>query len=104
MAKNSKDIDNLTRDVLAAEKAGMSYGKYKAANYVPEKKVKGKPPKKLDYEEEYQWNATCVVCSGVFRKRTWNQKTCSERCREIWNRSYFQKYRDNNKPAPIHYE
>lgn len=103
MAKNSKDIDNLTLDVLAAEEAGMSYGYYKAMTREPDKKVERRLPKKLDYEEEPLWDAACVVCGALFRKRTWNQKTCSERCRDIWNRSYAKNYQ-RNKTVIIHHE
>ena len=88
-------MDKLTRDVLAAEKAGMSYGQWKALNYAPEKNAERKPSKKLDHYEEYQWDGTCVVCGAGFHKRTWNQKTCSEKCRDIWNRNYFKSYREH---------
>ena len=99
----SKDMDNLTKDVLAAEKAGMSYGQWKALNYHPEKKVEREPPKKLDCYEEYNWSATCVVCGKEFRKRVWCQKTCSEECRDIWNRDYGKSYREA-RLRPIHHE
>ena len=99
----SKDVDNLTKDVLDAEKAGMSYGKWKALKYEAETKVKREPPKKLDYYEEYDWNGTCIVCGKQFHKRVWCQKTCSEECRDIWNKNYAKAYRET-KLSPIHYE
>lgn len=98
-----KDMDNLTMDVLAAEKAGMSYGQYKALHYEAETRAKAKPLTTLDYYEEYNWNETCVVCGKTFRKRVWCQKTCSEECRDIWNRDYAKAYRET-KLSSIHYE
>ena len=90
-----KDIDNLTRDVLAAEKAGMSYGQYKALTYIPEKKVERFVTAKTVVTDALSFNESCVVCGRGFHKRTWNQKTCSEACRDIWNKDYFKTYRES---------
>lgn len=43
MAKN-KNMDNLTLEVLAAEAAGQSYGKYKGRQYEQRQKKTTPPP------------------------------------------------------------
>ena len=106
MAKKSKEIDNLTLDVLAAEKAGMSYGQYKAMTRESKEKAAEFTKtvfEQLPVEEEYDWYDICVVCGARFRKRTWNQKTCSEQCRITWNKDYARNYQ-RNKPVIIHHE
>lgn len=106
MSKTSKEIDNLTLDVLAAEKAGMSYGQYKAMTRDSAKKAEAFEKRvfeQLPVEEEYDWQDACVVCGARFRKRVWCQKTCSEECRITWNRDYARNHQ-RNKAATIHHE
>lgn len=83
-SKRKKPLDRLTRDVLAAEAAGMSYGKYKATHpYTPEED---------DEEEEEVPNpdevlCTCVNCGQPFVKlksRT-NKLFCSTPCQLQYN-------------------
>ena len=80
-------MDNLTLDVLAAEKAGMSYGQYKALSYVPPKKPKRKPTAEpVVIDPKYQ--GTCKICGASFIKRNWNHSVCSDQCRLVANTRY----------------
>lgn len=81
--RKHKKLDHLTRDVLAAEKAGMSYGKWKAEH-----------PHTLDEDDEEEQEldpdkevATCEHCGERFIKFKW-QKTrrfCGADCQKNYN-------------------
>lgn len=72
-----KEMDNLTRDVLAAEAAGFGpwYGRYIAAfghTGPPE-------PKKIERKI-----AVCANCGKeFFQQERWPKKYCSPECREL---------------------
>ena len=72
-----KEMDNLTRDVLAAEAAGYGpwYGRYIADHghtSPPE-------PPKIDHKI-----AVCACCGKeFFQKEKWPKKYCSPECREL---------------------
>ena len=97
MAKTSKEIDNLTRDVLAAEKAGMSYGLYKAMQYVPDKKPERKSKVKVDSKPMTGDKINCKMCGKEFVKRTWNNELCSVECREAWIYKYGIEWRKTQR-------
>ena len=82
MAKK-KHLDRLTRDAIAAQKAGMSYGKYKTLHpHTPDE----------DDEEELVADpgtviAICERCGGKFirpRGKT-NKRFCSSVCQSRYN-------------------
>lgn len=69
-------MDNLTRDALAAQAAGMTYGKYMAQRQcIPPKK------KTEDIPEEVP-TRTCKHCGKVFsmEERSHNSLYCSPEC------------------------
>lgn len=81
-------LDNLTKDVLAAEKAGMSYGQWKALH--PKTKSQGKKSKlKMDEAKVYR---NCRICGRKFALEYHNQRNCSEACRLISERNYNRDY------------
>lgn len=64
-------MDNLARDAMVAQQAGMSYGKWKSLQPVAILKVKGSP----------KGLKLCAHCGTVFGGKN-NQKYCTEECRE----------------------
>jgi endogenous inhibitor of DNA gyrase (YacG/DUF329 family) len=81
--KKRKKLDRLTRDVLAAEAAGMSYGKWKVLHpHTPDE----------DEEEEQEMDpdsvvVNCEYCGERFVKSKNNQtrKFCSANCQKNYN-------------------
>jgi len=73
-------MDQLSKDSVAAQKAGMSYGKYMAMKerLAPKKEVKAKPLPQLP--EKWQ---TCPWC-GVHFKKKGNSKQlyCEPYCQQ----------------------
>ena len=85
-------LDNLTRDVLAAEKAGMSYGQWKAIH--PHTKP-AEPRRARD--EDGKVYRRCCICGAKFEVKYYNHVLCSDECRRERNRqhnnTYQEKYR-----------
>ena len=81
--KKRKKLDRLTRDVLAAEAAGMSYGKWKVLHpHTPDE----------DEEEEQEMDpdsvvVNCEYCGERFVKSKNNQakRFCSANCQKNYN-------------------
>ena len=69
-----KELDNLTLNVLAAEKAGMSYGKYMALKYEQEQ-----PPKMAESPSPPGWKV-CPYCGKKFYATHGNRQYCSDIC------------------------
>lgn len=69
MAK--KELDQLTKDSISAQKAGMSYGRYMAM-----KPQKGYAPK-VETEEEWP---VCKVCGKVMVDVRKGRMYCSPEC------------------------
>ena len=75
-------MDQLARDAIAAQKAGMSYGKYMAMKHQPapavlQKKKTGK--KKTDAVSE---RPRCKLCGELIPEDSKNRKYCSYECAE----------------------
>lgn len=73
-------MDQLSKDSVAAQKAGMSYGKYMAMKerLAPKKEIKAKPVPKVP--ENWQ---TCPWCGKAFKKRSRSaQKYCEPYCQQ----------------------
>lgn len=105
-----KPLERLTRDAIAAEKAGMSYGKYKAMY-----------PHTPDEDEEQETNedygdikkqapialrpgqrlGTCAQCGKAFVMgfKQSNKLYCSEDCRIKKNNEVKSARRKRNKPG-----
>lgn len=88
--KNRKPLDRLTRDALAAEKAGMSYGKYKALHpHTPEEGDEIEPEEEVDEKPKpiklgpNQRLGTCAHCGQPFVLgfKQSNKLYCSSACR-----------------------
>lgn len=86
-------LDNLTMDVMEAEKAGMSYGKWKAFNPKTKKK-REKPIRPVTVKNCRK----CSVCGKEFEVKYPRQHMCSDDCRIIsernYNREFQRKIRD----------
>lgn len=79
--KSRKKLDRLTRDAIAAQEAGMSYGQYKALHpHTPDE----------DDEKEPQITpgaeiAICEYCGEKFVKTMKTKKFCSSTCQGRYN-------------------
>ena len=79
--RNRKEpLDRLTRDVLAAQAAGMSYGQYKALHpHTPDEDEE--PPRPKVDPDKYE--RVCATCGKVFYLRTKaHTKYCCYNCSE----------------------
>lgn len=89
-----KPLDNLTLDSIAAERAGMSYGAYKAKNpntYAAREAAgvfNKKKPRKQGYD------LICARCGGHFIGKSKDKRYCSDLCRAAVNN---KNYRDKQK-------
>lgn len=76
ITKKRKPLDRLTRDCLAAEEAGMSYGQYKALH-----PHTGEDDRTAIYNHGKK-QSTCAYCGGTFYKDAGNaRKYCCDECR-----------------------
>lgn len=90
--KNRKNLDRLTKDVLAAQMAGMSYGKYKALH--PSSGESGNDLKLGAGKTTF----TCVNCGKVVITRGGaRRKYCCEQCRYEYNKKREQERRAKEK-------
>lgn len=83
--RRGAELDNLTMDSLAAERAGQSYGKWKTThpNTYTERDARGEFKKKA---EPPRFNPLVCPCCGVtFTPNHPKQKYCSELCRDREN-------------------
>lgn len=82
-------MDNLTRDAVAAEKAGMSYGKWKAAH----------PYTNPDSEHcgKKVIICKCKVCGKEFEWYGRRRVACSDACYGELHRQQDRKYRTRLK-------
>lgn len=91
MAKN--EIDRLTQENAAALAAGMSYGKWKAKQYVAQAAAKSPA-----VAETPQYRHVCEYCGQeFFIKAKRQQKYCCEECRR--EASYQREREKNNVPC-----
>jgi endogenous inhibitor of DNA gyrase (YacG/DUF329 family) len=74
MAKE-KEMDQLTKDSISAEKAGMSYGKYMAMKH-----IEVEAPKKKTEDDEV---LKCAICGKVMLNVRKNRMYCSPDCYAI---------------------
>lgn len=93
MAKK-KELDNLATNVLAAEKAGLSYGKYMALKHEKEQ-----PPKMAESPSPPGWKV-CPQCGKKFYAEHGKRRYCSEFCHQQAN---YKAHRDRivNSREPI---
>lgn len=95
--KNHKKLDRLTRDAIAAQEAGMSYGKWKAQHpHTPDE----------DDEEERDIDpdsviATCEGCGEQFVKFKWQtaKRFCCSTCQNKYNRQKRDREKKRAKPG-----
>lgn len=80
--KTGKKLDHLTRDVLDAQAAGMSYGQYKAQH--PRTYVEPEYAPPAPKPDPGMRELVCVHCGAKFlaSKQKSNKQYCSEECRE----------------------
>ena len=79
-SKGKKPLDHLTRDVLAAQAAGMSYGQWKALH--PYTAAEDDEPEELTVDPSKR-ALVCIRCGKTFlaSNRQANQKYCGDNCR-----------------------
>lgn len=79
--KRKTPLDRLTRDAIAAEQAGMSYGNYKAKHpHTPDEDEEPPRPK----VDPGRYELTCATCGKVFyRTDKTHQKYCSYDCSKL---------------------
>ena len=90
--KRKEPLDRLTRDSIAAEQAGMSYGQYKALHpHTPDEDEV--PPKPKTDPGRYEF--ICQCCGKAFYKKgKAKQKWCSEECNREAARLRYEARRD----------
>jgi len=94
--KPAKKLDRLTRDVLAAQEAGMSYGQYKARHpHTPDEDDEPTP----DTGENVRTCAHCGLKFQVSPMQT-NKLYCSDECR-IKHNTEKAASRRKNQPGTI---
>lgn len=94
MAKK-KELDNLTLNVLAAEKAGLSYGKYMALKYEKEQVPKAKAP-----TPPPGWKV-CPFCGKKFYATHGKMKYCSDICAaNAHYKMHLDRITGERKPIP----
>ena len=81
--------DNLTLDAMDAERAGMSYGKYKAMH--PKTKDenearldalnKRRPREKREPDPRNVYVLRCCVCDRIFESANKQRKYCGDECK-----------------------
>lgn len=89
----SNPMDRLTSDAVAARQAGMSYGKWKAAQertepLTPPPDVSGIDPEKLRY---------CKYCRAPFEKGKYHRRFCSRECSEKYDKTRKRENRYRSK-------
>ena len=89
-----RKLDRLTRDCLAAEAAGMSYGKYKALHpHTGEED-------RLPIVGSGSYECTCACCGRTFYKEVNNaKKYCTDECRQKAKRQRIAARKGNPQPA-----
>lgn len=94
--KRAKELDHLTRDVLAAEKAGQSYGQWKAAHPITPDDFTLDDEDEEDEPGAGQIPRTCAHCGKTFyvSPSRCNKKYCSVTC---YNDSKLQAAKDRAK-------
>lgn len=101
--KSRKPLDHLTEDVLAAQRAGESYGQWKAKH--PHTAGLYDEPEILEVDPDKRL-LTCVCCGKAFPMPRYaaNRQCCSDECKRKINRQRDmernpEKYQP--KPCPI---
>ena len=94
--RRRKKLDRLTRDAIAAEQAGMSYGKWKALQ----------PHTSEEDDEELEIDpdsvtATCEGCGEQFVKFKWQtvKRFCCSTCQNKYNRQKREREKKRAKPG-----
>lgn len=101
-----KDLDKLTIISLAAQREGLSYGKYMVKyNYHPpcleEIPVEGEPrPKKRDKKPTTPIMKQCPQCGEMFRPDSKIQRYCSYDCQQNHNKAAMKKRYKEANPKP----
>lgn len=95
--RKRKKLDRLTRDAIAAQEAGMSYGKWKALHpHTPDED--DEKEQELDTDKEV---AVCEYCGERFVKFKW-QKTrrfCGAICQNKSNHEKRQREKKRTQPG-----
>lgn len=101
--KRKKPLDHLTRDVLAAEAAGTSYGKWKAAN--PHTGEEDDNTEELELASDKR-ALVCIRCGKTFLATNLqaNMKYCSDECKARASQERDQERNPDKyqpKPCPV---
>jgi hypothetical protein len=82
--RHGKPKDSLTLDVLDAERAGMSYGQYKALHPntkdANEARLEGKPKRPAPVRRVYE--LYCSGCGEKFTTTNAQRRYCGDSCKE----------------------
>lgn len=95
--------DNLTLDAMDAERAGMTYGKYKAmhpntkdANEARLDELNKRPRReKREYNPRNVYALRCCVCDRVFESPNKQRKYCSDECKAKNDGARWRKRHQN---------
>lgn len=92
--KNRKKLDRLTRDAIAAQEAGMSYGKWKAQH--------PHTPDEDDEEQEIIPDAVvanCEYCGEKFIQTRKTKRFCGATCQNRYNHEKRQREKKRAQPG-----
>lgn len=88
--------DNLTLDAMDAERAGMSYGKYKAMH--PKTRDANEPrlaAKKREPKPPKTYALPCCYCGRIFESPNKSRRYCSDECKEKNDGAKWRKRHQN---------
>lgn len=94
MAK--KSMDHLTQDAVAADRCGMSYGKFKGLEYEQIRTGKRPAPQ---IEKQLQpgrrtFDLICQVCGLEFKAGSRLKKYCCDQCKEKADRMHAKRRKE----------
>lgn len=93
-------LDNLTLDSIAAERAGMSYGAYKAKhpNTYAAREAAGAFKKKATGPNKYL--IKCAWCGAEFFAKSRDRKFCRDDCRKAAENKRYAEKKKAKKGGP----
>ena len=95
----AKKMDDLTRDALAAQTCGMSYGKYKGLQHERGQSTARPAPviKQETQPEHKEFNLVCVQCGKHYVGRHPRRKYCSDTCKNKHDSAVYRERHPETK-------
>lgn len=98
---NKAPADNLTLDSIAAQRAGMSYGKYKALHPdTYEARDAAGAFKKKKPAQQQGYDLICARCGSRFTGKSKDRRYCGGVCRQAANNEKYRARQKAKKEVP----